>query len=72
MTVTLTTVDNTAGETDWYRWNEDSKDWDFNHRQRGWHSLQTEPNAMNVLQQKSWKGAKWRKERVLLTGDTNS
>lgn len=51
-------------ETNWYRWNEKRAAWEFNHRQHGWNDSQSEPNPISAEQQKSWHGAKWKKERV--------
>lgn len=58
--------------TDWYKWNKSTESWDFNHRQAGFGPSETEPVPNNPFQEKAWKGAKWRKERVDTEGPTGT
>lgn len=54
-----------AGQfTDWYRWDEHTKDWEFNHRQRGYNPIASAPTPTSDLQRKAWPKMSWKKERV--------
>ena len=47
--------------TDWYRWNDKTMSWDFNHRQHGHHPKQLEPVPISETQKRAWKGDRWKK-----------
>jgi len=48
--------------TVWYRWNNENKDYEFNHYEDGWDESQEKPFSDISKQQKDWKKAKWRKK----------
>jgi hypothetical protein len=47
--------------TDWYRWNDKTMSWDFNHRQHGLCPKQLEPKPISDTQKRAWKGDRWKK-----------
>ena len=47
--------------TDWYRWNERTMAWDFNHRQDGHDPKQLKPKPLSDTQERVWKDARWKK-----------
>jgi len=51
-------------ETDWYRWNNATQTWDFNHREKGWSRKHKPPTPKCCLQREKWKGVTWKKERL--------
>jgi hypothetical protein len=52
--------------TDWYRWNDKTMSWDFNHRQHGHYPKQLEPKPISDTQKRAWKGDRWKKSVEIL------